>query len=364
MKFIITSIVLLGTLVSYAQNTWDGGANIPTVSTNGNIGIGGSSTTSRIYIANTVSNNGIYNATTGAMTGTQNGIYNNLNSTGATGVKYGIYNYLSVATASPSYGFYSSANPTGTGSSYGLYSSVSGSNTGTKYALYAFVPNTSAGTKYGVYSDARGTGAKAGYFRGDVENYGNVIVTGNNQSRYIFHPSWNSDPLNTQSLIIAPNTTSGQDDWNFSNSTAFMYDGLLQKSINSTGKAFSVKRTDLGTDVFKINGDGKVFATEINVQLTPFPDYVFKPDYKLLPLSEVRAYIQTNGHLPNVPTAETVANEGANLGEMTKTLVEKVEELTLYLLQQQEQIELQKAVLELQQAQIDALKLQLASPKQ
>jgi hypothetical protein len=143
-----------------------------------------------------------------------------------------------------------------------------------------------------------------------------------------------------------------------------MFDGLIQKSISSTGKAFSVKRTDLGTDVFKINGDGKVFATEINVQLTPFPDYVFKPDYNLLPLSEVRAYIQTNGHLPNVPTAETVAIEGANLGEMTKTLVEKVEELTLYLLQQQEQLELQKATLELQQTQIEALKLQLAAPKQ
>jgi prolyl-tRNA editing enzyme YbaK/EbsC (Cys-tRNA(Pro) deacylase) len=81
-------------------------------------------------------------------------------------------------------------------------------------------------------------------------------------------------------------------------------------------------------------------------------------------LSEVRTYIQTNGHLPNVPTAETVAIEGANLGEMTKTLVEKVEELTLYLLQQQEQLELQKATLELQQTQIEALKLQLAAPKQ
>jgi hypothetical protein len=77
-----------------------------------------------------------------------------------------------------------------------------------------------------------------------------------------------------------------------------------------------------------------------------WPDYVFKKDYQLPSLKEVKAYIDRNQHLQEMPSEQEIAKDGLNLGEMNKLLVKKVEELTLYLIekdnkdkQQQEQID-------------------------
>jgi hypothetical protein len=62
-------------------------------------------------------------------------------------------------------------------------------------------------------------------------------------------------------------------------------------------------------------------------------DYVFAPSYKLRPLSEVEAFIQKNQHLPDVPSAKEIHEKGIDLGEMHKIQMQKIEELTLYLLE-------------------------------
>lgn len=74
-------------------------------------------------------------------------------------------------------------------------------------------------------------------------------------------------------------------------------------------------------------------GTTLNV-----PDYVFEPDYRLMPLDELRAFIDREKHLPNVPSAETVKREGLNLSQVQMRLLEKLEELTLYTLKQDEQV--------------------------
>ena len=81
---------------------------------------------------------------------------------------------------------------------------------------------------------------------------------------------------------------------------------------------------------------GDVYAKLIEVSATPgnWPDYVFESNYGLRPLSEVEAYVNANKHLPEVPSAKTVEAEGQNLGEIQATLLKKVEELTLYLIEQ------------------------------
>jgi len=69
------------------------------------------------------------------------------------------------------------------------------------------------------------------------------------------------------------------------------------------------------------------------------PDYVFKEGYELMGLNDLKQYINDNGHLPKVPSAEEFGERGEmNLGEMDNLLLEKVEELTLYILQLQERI--------------------------
>ncbi|MEZ4740809.1 MAG: hypothetical protein R2818_15965 [Flavobacteriales bacterium] len=62
-----------------------------------------------------------------------------------------------------------------------------------------------------------------------------------------------------------------------------------------------------------------IWAKEVEVTLANFPDYVFDKEYRLMPLEEVAAYIQANGHLPNVPSACEVEENGLGLsGEMNK----------------------------------------------
>ncbi|MEA3443903.1 MAG: hypothetical protein U9R19_04170 [Bacteroidota bacterium] len=86
--------------------------------------------------------------------------------------------------------------------------------------------------------------------------------------------------------------------------------------------------------------NGKITAKEIEVTLTGFSDFVFYDDYKLMPLKEVEQFIDTHKHLPDVPSEQEVIENGLNLGEMDAVLLQKVEELTLYTIEQQKQIEL------------------------
>jgi len=92
-----------------------------------------------------------------------------------------------------------------------------------------------------------------------------------------------------------------------------------------------------------------------------WPDYVFKKNFQLAPLSEVKAYIDKNEHLPGVPTAEQVSKTGINLGEMNALLLKKVEELTLYLIEKDKQDKEKEARLQSQQHQIDELKRQITN---
>jgi hypothetical protein len=108
---------------------------------------------------------------------------------------------------------------------------------------------------------------------------------------------------------------------------------------NLATKTFSISDINSQEDVFKVLSNGVVYATKVVVQETPFLDYVFKKDYNLLSLTELEAYIETNKHLPNMPTAKEVENNGADLGEINRVLVEKIEELTLYTIQQQKAID-------------------------
>lgn len=96
----------------------------------------------------------------------------------------------------------------------------------------------------------------------------------------------------------------------------------------------------------KLTVNGTIYGTKVKVDLTvPGPDYVFEKDYKLPALQEIKSYIDTNKHLPEVPSAKEMEANGINVGEMNMLLLKKVEELTLYIIEQQKQInELQKAI--------------------
>ncbi|MGB0521986.1 MAG: hypothetical protein ACPGJS_03455 [Flammeovirgaceae bacterium] len=109
--------------------------------------------------------------------------------------------------------------------------------------------------------------------------------------------------------------------------------------------------------------EGNITASNVIVSVSSFPDYVFAEDYQLLSLEEINQYIQENKHLPNIPAAAEIEKEGMDVGKLNVLLTEKVEELTLYTIQQNEQLKTQEAQLNQQQAQMDQLKAELEAIK-
>jgi hypothetical protein len=96
-------------------------------------------------------------------------------------------------------------------------------------------------------------------------------------------------------------------------------------------------RVGIGTTspgTFRLAVEGKIGAREIRVTLdNPWPDYVFTPQYQLQSLPSVEEFIKKHGHLPNMPSAKEVKENGIELGNMSSKLLEKIEELTLYIIE-------------------------------
>lgn len=96
----------------------------------------------------------------------------------------------------------------------------------------------------------------------------------------------------------------------------------------------------------KLTVNGKIHAREVIIDEDFLADYVFDPLYNLRPLSEVEEYVNTHRHLPEIPSASNVKANGLNLGEMQNLLLQKIEELTLYAIEQQKQIDELKEMLQ------------------
>lgn len=108
-------------------------------------------------------------------------------------------------------------------------------------------------------------------------------------------------------------------------------------SITTQGNVLINKVTQLNTS-YKLDVAGKVRANEVVVNTTG-ADFVFANNYKLNTLKEVELFIKANKHLPGIPSAEEMTEQGMEVGELTKTLLQKVEELTLYIIEQQKHID-------------------------
>ncbi len=124
----------------------------------------------------------------------------------------------------------------------------------------------------------------------------------------------------------------------------FMNNGKIL--FNNTGAIGIGMGTTAIPSGAKLAVAGKVVCKEVEVTLTGFPDFVFHKDYNLMPLSEVEAFISVNKHLPGVPSEKEIVANGLNLGQMDALLMQKIEELTLYLIDLKKENESLKAKLE------------------
>ncbi len=100
--------------------------------------------------------------------------------------------------------------------------------------------------------------------------------------------------------------------------------------LNPSGGSVGIGAVNPGS--YKLAVNGSVRAKEVVVE-TGWSDFVFEDDYRLPPLEEVEQHIRQNKHLPDIPSAEEVSANGVSLGEMQAKLLQKIEELTLYMIE-------------------------------
>jgi hypothetical protein len=93
------------------------------------------------------------------------------------------------------------------------------------------------------------------------------------------------------------------------------------------------------TEAFKLAVNGSVRAKSITVDNGVWPDYVFEPTYPIRSLNDLESYINKNKHLPEIPSADEVRNKGVELSDINAKLLKKIEELTLYMIQMNKELE-------------------------
>ena len=109
--------------------------------------------------------------------------------------------------------------------------------------------------------------------------------------------------------------------------------GTPKMRINRSGE---VGIGTVNTTGYRLSVAGKIRAEEVKVE-TGWADHVFKENYPLKSINELKEFIATNNHLPGIPTEEEVKEKGVSLGEMSAKLLEKIEELTLYVIDLKEE---------------------------
>ncbi|WP_345954227.1 hypothetical protein [Mucilaginibacter sp. PAMB04168] len=140
-------------------------------------------------------------------------------------------------------------------------------------------------------------------------------------------------------------TGTGQD-WNYG-------DDLVVDGSGNVGVGTTIPDAKLAVK-------GRIHAEEVKIDLSvPAPDYVFEKKYALLSLSALDKFLKSNKHLPGVPAAKVMEREGFDLGVMNMKLLQKVEELTLYLIEKDRQLQSEQNTNRLQKRQIRSLAARL-----
>jgi hypothetical protein len=236
------------------------------------------------------------------------------------------------------------------GSSYGVYGKAT--TDGVAVGLYGYA-SSSGSTAYGVYGYGSGTTSWAGYFAGRGYFTGNVGI-GTTVPDVKLHVVGGADiSLTSGGYIVAGSITAeniGIDNNEImarnNGATSTLY---LNHSGGNVVMCTSSGSVSIGTTTpasgYILSVDGKIMAEEMRVQLSGnWPDYVFNEAYKLPSLYNLEASVKENKHLPGIPSADEVKKDGISVGQMQTKMMEKIEELTLYVISLQKQIdEIKKA---------------------
>lgn len=255
------------------------------------------------------------------------------------GASYGIFS-RNLSSQGVRYGVRSEVIGNAGASIYGVSSLVSGSTDPVAYTfgLHSIVESSAStiGT-YGLYVSNQNVGSVhyAGYFNGRATIVNGVDANYTSGSGYLTLGTTSSTNIvfdnneilarnNGASSVLHVQANGG--DVLFCNDE----NGIVGIGINSPANLPAG---------YLLAVDGKGIFEELKVELSgSWPDYVFEEAYEMRSVDELKDYIQQEGHLPNIPSAVEVEENGLLLGDMQTKMMEKIEELTLYIIQQNEQM--------------------------
>lgn len=227
-------------------------------------------------------------------------------------------------------------------------------------AFQIFNPSSPTYSRFRTYGDGK---TFIGYFTTPANDYdpnGSVLTVGQtisaNKAFNVVNSSSPSSILNlftvwgngnigvgiatqpTAKLAIATGIENGlqMTDLNNSNATTFLVKANGRTQIGLPLDQSSPHYGDINT---MLTVKGKIVSREIIVTISNWADYVFAKNYKLNDLNFLENYIKENNHLPNVPCSKDIETNGVGLGEMSKIQMEKIEELTLYVIELKKEIE-------------------------
>lgn len=229
---------------------------------------------------------------------------------------------------------------------YGIYGLGFGA-TGDTYGVYG-TASTTAGTSYGVYGAVTAGSGWAGYFDGKGYFSGNLGL-GSTSAATKLHIEGGTDAGLASGGFITNGTTTSTNLVIDNNEIMARNNGAastlyLNNDGGNISMCYSSGNVMIGASVpatgYLFSVDGKIMCEELKVQMSEsWPDYVFADDYKLPSIYEVEETIKLNKHLPGIPSAKEVETNGFEVGEMQANMMEKIEELTLYIIELQKQID-------------------------
>jgi len=207
-------------------------------------------------------------------------------------------------------------------------------------SAYMYTPTwIGIGSSAGIFSPSGGNGAH--FYPNSSSSYATWFLNGNRGGYGGIY-----DIYSKTHWMYDANGNGG--DYNQFSDTWITYWHASNKSLGVGTSATNVNYSITTAKGALLGGNtliqGNLEALKVKVTATPgsVPDYVFQPNYKLQTLNELEAFIKANSHLPNIPNAKEIETNGQDLGDLQLKLLEKIEELTLYLIEENKERDILK----------------------